>query len=123
MGNKNGYNGGVTPTTGQRLAESITKHMGSWRFIVIQSVIMAIWIVLNILGIMFHWDPYPFILLNLILSLQAAYAGPIILMAQNRQIEIDRDILHEELELEQAMKKEIDGLHQKLDSVLKKLDK
>jgi uncharacterized membrane protein len=59
--------------------------MGSWRFIIIQSLLLAGWIGLNVMGWLAHWDPYPFILLNLVLSFEAAYAAPIIMMSQNRQ--------------------------------------
>lgn len=77
-------------TLGQRIADSVAKHMGSWPFIIIQSILLIIWILLNILAFVHHWDPYPFILLNLALSFQAAYAAPIIMMSQNRQAEKDR---------------------------------
>ncbi|MGC4192502.1 MAG: DUF1003 domain-containing protein [Thermomicrobiales bacterium] len=59
--------------------------MGSWRFIIIQTAILISWIALNVIGWTHHWDPYPFILLNLALSFQAAYSAPIIMMSQNRQ--------------------------------------
>jgi uncharacterized membrane protein len=77
-------------TWGQRIADAVAATMGSWRFIIIQSLLLAIWIVLNVVGWLAHWDPYPFILLNLVLSFQAAYAAPIIMMSQNRQAEKDR---------------------------------
>jgi uncharacterized membrane protein len=77
-------------TTGQRIADGVASTMGSWRFIIIQSCILAVWIVLNIVAAVHHWDPYPFILLNLALSFQAAYAAPIIMMSQNRQASKDR---------------------------------
>jgi uncharacterized membrane protein len=77
-------------TTGQRIADGVASTMGSWRFIIIQSCILAVWIVLNIVAAVHHWDPYPFILLNLALSFQAAYAAPIIMMSQNRQAAKDR---------------------------------
>jgi uncharacterized membrane protein len=64
--------------------------LGSWRFIIIQSVLLGVCIILNVMAFINHWDPYPFILLNLVLSFQAAYAAPIIMMSQNRQSEIDR---------------------------------
>ena len=75
---------------GQKLADSVANGMGSWRFIIIQSIVLAIWVVLNVVGWIKAWDPYPFILLNLALSFQAAYAAPIIMMSQNRQQDIDR---------------------------------
>ena len=77
-------------TVGQKLADSVATGMGSWRFIIIQTIIVAIWMGLNVLGFVQHWDPYPFILLNLLFSTQAAYAAPIIMMAQNRQSDRDR---------------------------------
>jgi uncharacterized membrane protein len=64
--------------------------MGTGRFLVAQSVLVLAWIVLNTIGIVKHWDPYPFILLNLAFSTQAAYAAPLILLAQNRQDDRDR---------------------------------
>jgi uncharacterized membrane protein len=77
-------------TWGQRVADWVAATMGSWRFIIIQSLLLAIWITLNVMGWLAHWDPYPFILLNLVLSFQAAYAAPIIMMSQNRQADKDR---------------------------------
>lgn len=77
-------------TPGQRIADALAQVMGSWTFILVQSTILVIWIVLNIIAWMRHWDPYPFILLNLALSFQAAYAAPIIMMSQNRQAAKDR---------------------------------
>jgi uncharacterized membrane protein len=80
---------------GQLAADTITRWLGSWTFIIIQSVILATWIFLNLTELIFHaWDPYPFILLNLTLSFQAAYAAPIIMMSQNRQAEIEAKIAH-----------------------------
>jgi uncharacterized membrane protein len=72
-------------TFGERVADGFAAVVGSWPFIVVQTVILAAWIVLNVLAWSYQWDPYPFILLNLVLSFQAAYAGPIIMMSQNRQ--------------------------------------
>jgi uncharacterized membrane protein len=68
----------------------VAATMGSWRFIILQSLLLAAWIVLNVVAWRAHWDPYPFILLNLMLSFQAAYAAPIIMMSQNRQADKDR---------------------------------
>lgn len=75
---------------GQRASDGIARVIGSWKFIIIQSVIMSAWIILNITAWIYHWDPYPFILLNLMLSFQAAYTAPILLMTENRQSERDR---------------------------------
>jgi len=76
---------------GDRLADSVANGMGSWRFIIWQTIIVLLWMTLNVIGIINHWDPYPFILLNLIFSTQAAYAAPIIMMSQNRQNQRDRE--------------------------------
>src|SRR5579885_1324864 len=70
---------------GQRAAGRIAGGMGSWPFIAGQSVFICAWVILNLIGAIRHWDPYPFILLNLLFSTQAAYAAPIIMMSQNRQ--------------------------------------
>jgi uncharacterized membrane protein len=64
--------------------------MGSWSFIIVQSAILFVWITANLIGAMRGWDLYSFILLNLALSFQAAYAAPVIMMSQNRQQDIDR---------------------------------
>jgi CRP/FNR family cyclic AMP-dependent transcriptional regulator len=77
-------------TLGQRIADTVADTMGSWRFIIIQSSLLACWITLNVTAWLNHWDPYPFILLNLMLSFQAAYAAPFIMMSQNRQASKDR---------------------------------
>ena len=84
-------------TFGQKMADRITKVVGSWEFIIVQSVILVIWIILNISAWIYHWDPYPFILLNLALSFQAAFTAPIILMSENR--EADRERRKNELDL------------------------
>jgi uncharacterized membrane protein len=77
-------------TLGQRVADRVAAIIGSWPFLIIQTLIVAIWVVLNIVAFAHRWDPYPFILLNLMFSVQAAYAGPVILLASNRQTEKDR---------------------------------
>jgi uncharacterized membrane protein len=77
-------------TSGQRIADQLAAVMGSWVFIIVQSILLAFWIALNVVAYIHHWDPYPFILLNLALSFQAAYAAPIIMMSQNRQAAKDR---------------------------------
>ena len=77
-------------TLGQKVADAVAATMGSWKFIIIQSAILLAWIILNLVAVVQHWDPYPFILLNLALSFQAAYAAPFIMMSQNRQADVDR---------------------------------
>jgi len=78
----------VGRTSGERVADFVAAWVGSWPFLIVQSIVLAIWMVLNVLAWQYRWDPYPFILLNLVLSFQAAYATPIILMSQNRQGEL-----------------------------------
>lgn len=77
-------------TFGQRAADAVARVVGSWRFIIIQSIILTVWVILNVTAWVRHWDPYPFILMNLVLSLQAAYTAPMIMMSQNRQAARDR---------------------------------
>ena len=77
-------------TLGQRVADQLANTIGSWRFIIIQSFLIVLWITLNVVAWIEHWDPYPFILMNVMLSFQAAYAGPVIMMSQNRQSAKDR---------------------------------
>jgi uncharacterized membrane protein len=78
-----------TNSFGQRAADRIANGMGSWTFIIIQSVFVGGWVALNLVAFFRHWDAYPFILLNLLFSTQAAYAAPIIMMSQNRQAQKD----------------------------------
>ncbi len=109
---------------GQRLADSVANGMGSWRFIIIQSIIVALWMIANVVGFIYHWDVYPFILLNLLFSTQAAYAAPIIMMAQNRQNERDRSHADADFKTNVEAKKEIEELIRKLNSIeVDKLDK
>jgi uncharacterized membrane protein len=77
-------------TTGERLADAIAHHIGSWRFLIIQTVLVLIWIALNIVAVTSRWDAYPFVLLNLLFSVQAAYTGPVLLLSQNRSAQRDR---------------------------------
>src|SRR6266481_9137677 len=78
-------------TVGQKVADKVAATMGSWKFIITQSIILAVWIVLNSIQLFFRpFDQYPFILLNLTLSFEAAFAAPFIMISQNRQAEKDR---------------------------------
>lgn len=104
-------------TMGQKIADGVAATMGSWNFIIVQSVILLIWVVLNITAFIEHWDPYPFILLNLALSFQAAYAAPIIMMSQNRQSDIDRKAAENDYKINIKAELEIELLHQKLDQL------
>lgn len=102
-------------TMGGRIADAVVRTIGSWRFIIIQSIILFVWIVLNVIGFIKHWDPYPFILLNLALSFQAAYSAPIIMMSQNRQAAKDRMEADEDFRVNVLAEGEITALQQKLD--------
>ncbi len=86
-------------TPAERIADAVAATIGSWPFIIIQSVLLTIWIFLNVCGAFKAWDPYPFILLNLALSFQAAYASPIIMMSQNRQSKISEQRNHLALQI------------------------
>ena len=77
-------------TVGQRVADKVATAMGSWNFIITQATLMVIWVTLNSVAWFFHFDGYPYILLNLAMSAQAAFATPLIMMSQNRQAEKDR---------------------------------
>ena len=107
-------------TVGQKVADVVAATMGSWTFIIIQSVILAVWIVLNITAAVQKWDPYPFILLNLALSFQAAYAAPFIMMSQNRQQDIDRMAAENDHRINIKAELEIELLHQKIDQLREK---
>jgi uncharacterized membrane protein len=112
-----GKTGGSRLTAGQKIADTVAATMGSWRFIIIQSVILLFWIILNITAYVKQWDPYPFILLNLALSFQAAYAAPFIMMSQNRQQDIDRKQAENDYQINIKAELEIELLHQKIDQL------
>ncbi len=94
-------------TFGQRASDRIANIVGSWPFIIVQSIFLIIWVILNVVAVIRHWDPYPFILMNLILSMQAAYTAPIIMMSQNRQAERDRLEAHNDYIINQKAEEEI----------------
>jgi uncharacterized membrane protein len=77
-------------TLGERVADKAAAGIGSWTFLIIQTFAVLCWLALNIIGLTHHWDPFPFILLNLLFSVQAAYTGPVLLLAGNRQAQKDR---------------------------------
>lgn len=93
----------------------VAELVGSWRFIVVQSLLLAAWIAINSLAWIKGWDPYPFILLNLVLSFQAAYTAPIIMMSQNRAAAIDRQRAEDDYHINIKAELEIETLHQKVD--------
>ncbi|MEO8288291.1 MAG: DUF1003 domain-containing protein [Chloroflexota bacterium] len=94
-------------SVGDRVADAVAITMGSWRFIGIQSALLTVWVTLNVIGWVNHWDPYPFILLNLALSFQAAYSAPIIMMSQNRQAAKDRIMAEEDFRVNHVAEDEI----------------
>jgi uncharacterized membrane protein len=104
-------------TRGQRIADAVASTMGSWRFIIIQTTLLAAWVGLNVTAWIRHWDPYPFILLNLALSFQAAYAAPFIMMSQNRQADVDRRKAEDDYKINAKAELEIELLHQKVDEL------
>jgi uncharacterized membrane protein len=121
----------ASSTWSERLADKISKVMGSWTYIVLQTIFVVLWVGLNILGYINHWDAYPFILLNLIFSLQATYAAPIIMMAQNRASERDRAQANDDYETNLQAKEEIEALQthlsrlevEKLNRIIELLEK
>ena len=102
-------------TVGQRVADAVATLVGSWRFIIIQSLLLALWIAFNVVAYAQRWDPYPFILLNLLLSFQAAYTAPLIMMSQNRQAAIDRRNAAHDYDINIKAELEIETLHEKID--------
>ncbi|HUI33293.1 MAG: DUF1003 domain-containing protein [Dysgonamonadaceae bacterium] len=114
----------ATLTIGGRVADKVAKGIGSWKFIIFQTVLVVLWMVLNLVGFIYHWDVYPFILLNLLFSTQAAYAAPIIMMSQNRQNLRDRLQAEEDYKTNKDAKLEIEELAILLKSIeVDKLDK
>jgi uncharacterized membrane protein len=122
---------GVTPRMGARydadafgrFSEAIARFLGTGRFLAGQTVLVIAWIVLNTVGIIKHWDPYPFILLNLAFSTQAAYAAPLILLAQNRQDDRDRANIERDREVAARTQADTEFLARELAAVRLALDK
>jgi uncharacterized membrane protein len=106
---------------GDIVADRTTNIIGSWKFIIIQSTLLFIWILLNVTAYMNKWDPYPFILLNLMLSFQAAYTAPIIMMSQNRQGISDRMKAEDDYYINLKAELEIELLHDKIDTLSQQL--
>ncbi|QWE24657.1 DUF1003 domain-containing protein [Polynucleobacter sp. AP-Elch-400A-B2] len=107
-------------TTGQKISDVVAKTVGSWKFILVQSACIFVWIAYNSINNKSAWDPYPFILLNLMLSFQAAYTAPAIMMSQNRLSEIDRQQASNDFEVNVKAELEIELLHQKIDLLKEK---
>ena|SRR5258706_15942534 len=111
-------------SVGDKIADTVANNMGSWKFIIWQSIFVVCWMTLNVIGFIYHWDAYPFILLNLIFSTQAAYAAPIIMMAQNRQTDRDRIQAENDYQCNIDAKQEIEALQMQLNKIeTEKLDK
>jgi uncharacterized membrane protein len=114
-------------SSGARIADLVASFIGSWQFIIIQSVIFFIWVVFNTLWLVtasWQFDPYPFILFNLFMSAEAAYASPLILMSQNRQAERDREQAQHDYDTNIAAKEEIETILKELGRIeIDKLDK
>jgi uncharacterized membrane protein len=100
-----------------RFSESIARLLGTARFLVAQTVLVAIWIGFNVVAVSLRWDPYPFILLNLAFSTQAAYAAPLILLAQNRQAERERHATERDRELNARQLADTEFLARELASI------
>jgi uncharacterized membrane protein len=118
------HNHNKNKTMGQKIADRVAAGVGSWYFICIQSTILIFWIVVNTInpqGI--AWDPPSFVLLNLLLSFQAAYTAPIIMMSQNRQNQIDRQRAVADYHVNTLAEKEITSLQKGLEEIKAKLDK
>lgn len=98
-------------TTSEELADRVTAVFGSWKFIIVQTMIVVLWIGLNLFAAVHHWDPYPFILLNLVFSTQAAYAAPLILLSQNRQADLDRITAEHDYQVNQTALQYLKVLH------------
>ncbi len=105
-------------SVGQQFADNVTNTVGSWKFIIIQSTILFIWIAINtIFKDTIAWDKPPFILLNLMLSFQAAYTAPFIMMSQNRQSQIDRKRAEEDYKINRLAEQEIELIQKQLNTL------
>jgi uncharacterized membrane protein len=103
-------------TSSGRAADWVAQSVGSWRFIGGQSILLVIWVILNATAWIQHWDPYPFILMNLFMSLQAAFTAPVIMMSQNRQATRDRLEAHNDYLINQKAEEEIRAILAHLDA-------
>jgi len=111
------------PTTGQRAADALTKWAGSWVFIISFLVFLVIWAAFNVYAWIGKWDPYPFILLNLVLSMLAALQAPIILMSQNRAAERDRLRAEYDYAVNRKAEREIEEIRKQLLRIENKFNK
>jgi uncharacterized membrane protein len=112
---------------GERIADGVAASVGSWPFIIVQTTLLAAWIVANTL-LIGGWiagepfDPYPFILLNLVLSFQAAYTGPVVMMSQNRQAAKDRDEAEHDYGVNEEALERLKRLEANAEDILRRLD-
>ena len=95
--------GAFGPGTFGKRAEAFARYFGTPQFLIGQTVLVLLWIAVNVVAVAYQWDPYPFILLNLLFSLQAAYAAPLILLAQTRQADRDREVYEADLHQRSAI--------------------
>jgi uncharacterized membrane protein len=107
-------------TFGQRLSDRLADVAGSWHFITGFGLVLGVWVLLNTVALVHHWDKYPYILLNLVLSMLAAIQAPVIMMSQNRQEDRDRLRAQNDYEVNLKAEIEIEQLHQKLDDLREK---
>lgn len=108
-------------TFGQKASDTLTRFAGSWTFIILVLIYLAIWIILNVIAWIYKWDPYPFILLNLVLSCLAAIQAPIILMSQNRSTERDRMRAEYDYQVNRKAEREIEQIQKTLETIKRKL--
>lgn len=94
-------------TMSQKAADRVAGTVGSWRFLIVQSLLLTVWFILNTMGWFSHWDPYPFIFMNLVLSLQAAYTASVVMISENRQAERDRLQAKADFQLNQKAEEEV----------------
>jgi uncharacterized membrane protein len=112
---------------GERVADGVAASVGSWPFIIVQTTLLALWIVANAI-LIGRWisgepfDPYPFILLNLVLSFQAAYTGPVVMMSQNRQAAKDRDEAEHDYSIDKETLERLKRLEARTEELLGRLD-
>ena len=110
-------------TLAERSADWVNRGLGSWKFLIAQTTVVVIWVVANTIALVHHWDPYPYLLMNICLSLQAAYAAPLIQLAQNRAQDRDailQEFLREETEKEYEQNERILALLEDLRREIRK---
>jgi len=104
-------------TFGQRASDKATSFIGSWKFIIIQTIVLVVWMAFNAFALSYHWDPYPFIFLNLVVGFVASYSAPVIMMSQNRAEERDRKKFEIDLATDRKAEREIEEIQTKLEEM------